>query len=143
MDIDALAKAKYISLTTFKKDGTPVANPVWLARDGDRLVVLTERSAGKAKRLRNGGRVLVAPCDMRGRARGEAIEGTAQLQDAAETAATLALIRQRYGIQARLAFWRQDRKARGTQAGTHVGAHVGAHVGIAISLDGSASTSEV
>jgi PPOX class probable F420-dependent enzyme len=139
MDIDALAKAKYISLTTFKKDGTPVTNPVWLARDGDRLVVLTERSAGKAKRLRNSGRVLVAPCDMRGRAQGEAIKGTAQLQDPAETAATLALIRQRYGIQARLAFWRQDRRAKGAQAG----AYVGAHVGIAISLDGSASTSEV
>jgi len=139
MDIDALAKAKYISLTTFKKDGTPVTNPVWLTRDGDRLVVLTERSAGKAKRLRNRGRVLVAPCDMRGRAQGEAIKGTAQLQDPAETAATLALIRQRYGIQARLAFWRQDRRAKGALAG----AYVGAHVGIAIRLDGSASTSEV
>jgi len=135
MDIDTLAKSTYVSLTTFRKDGTPVATPVWLARDGDTLVVVTELSAGKVKRLRNSGRVLVAPCDMRGRVKGEAIPGTAELQDPAGTEATLALIRKRYGIQARLAFWRQDRKAR-TDA-------VGAHVGIAISLDGAPTPSAV
>ena len=129
MDIDTLAKGKYISLTTFKKDGTAVATPVWLARDGDRLVVVTEPSAGKTKRLRNSGRVLVAPCDMRGRVNGEAVPGTATLQDAAGTDATLALIRKRYGIQARLAFWRQDRKAKKGERDTHVG--------IAIILDGA------
>jgi PPOX class probable F420-dependent enzyme len=129
MDIDTLARAKYISLTTFKKDGTPVATPVWLARDGDTLVVVTEPSAGKAKRLRNSGRVLVAPCDMRGRANGDSVAGIAQLQDAPGTAAAMALVRQRYGIQARLAFWRQDRKAKEGAAGTHVG--------IRIRLDGA------
>ena len=41
MDIDTLAKNKYISLTTFRKDGTPEATPVWLARNGDTLVVET------------------------------------------------------------------------------------------------------
>jgi len=95
MDIDTLAKAKYIALTTFRRDGTPVATPVWLARDGDTLVVVTEPSAGKAKRLRNDGRVLVAPCDMRGRATGDPSAGTAHLQDAAGTTASLALIRKR------------------------------------------------
>jgi PPOX class probable F420-dependent enzyme len=135
VDIDTLANAKYLSLTTFRKDGTPVANPVWVARDGDRLVVVTERSAGKAKRLRNSGRVLVAPCDMRGRANGEAVPGTATLQDAAGTEASLALIRRRYGWQARFAFWRQDRKVK-DDAG-------GAHVGISIGLDPGGSTSAV
>ena len=131
MDIETLAKTRYLSLTTFKKDGTPVATPVWLARDGDTIVVLTEPSAGKAKRLRNSGRVLVAPCDMRGRPNGEAVPATATLQDAAGTDATMALIRKRYGIQARLAYWRADRKAK-------KGAAV-AHVGIAIRFDGPAT----
>jgi PPOX class probable F420-dependent enzyme len=121
MDVETLAKGKYISLTTYRKDGTPVATPVWLAQDGDGLVVVTEPSSGKAKRLRNSGRVLVAPCDMRGRLRGDGIAGTATLQDAAGTAATLELLRRRYGIQARLAFWRQDRKAGADPAGSHVG----------------------
>jgi uncharacterized protein len=132
VDIETLAKNKYISLTTFRKDGTPVATPVWVARDGDTVVVLTEPSAGKVKRLRNSGKVLVAPCDMRGRANGEAVPATALIQDAAGTTTTMALIRKRYGIQARLAFWRQDRKAKGG-AGD-------AHVGIAISLDGAAAS---
>ena len=126
MDIDTLANARYVSLTTFKKDGTPVATPVWLARDGDTLVVLTGPTAGKTKRLRNHGRVRVAPCDMRGRVKGEAIQGTAEVQSPAGTEATLALIRKRYGIQARIAFWRGDRRA--TTDPTR------GRVGIAISL---------
>lgn len=129
MDVETLAKGKYISLTTYRKDGTPVTTPVWLARDGDSLVVATVPSSGKAKRLRNSGRVLVAPCDMRGRVTGDEMAGTATLQDAAGTAATLELIKRRYGIQARLAFWRQDRKA-GTDP-------AGGHVGIAIGVDGT------
>ena len=128
MDIDTLARAKYVSLTTFKKDGTPVATPVWLARDGDTLVVLSGPTSGKVKRLRNGGRVRVAPCDMRGRVKGDAVDGTAILQDAAGTVATHAAIKRRYGIQARIAYWREDRKVDGTGAS--------AHQGIAIRLDG-------
>ncbi len=131
MDIDTLANARYVSLTTFKKDGTPVATPVWLARDGDTLVVLTGPTAGKTKRLRNHGRVRVAPCDMRGRVKGDAVDGYATLQDAAGTAATHAAIKRRYGIQARLAYWREDRRAKGTGASSHQG--------IAIRLDGDAA----
>jgi PPOX class probable F420-dependent enzyme len=132
MDIETLAKAKYVSLTTFKKDGTPVATPVWLAREGDRLVVLTGPTAGKVKRIRNGGRVRVAPCDMRGRVNGDAVDGTATLQDAAGTAATHAAIKRRYGIQARLAYWREDRRAKRNGAS--------AHQGIAIHLDGDGAS---
>jgi PPOX class probable F420-dependent enzyme len=134
VDIDTLARATYISLTTFRKDGTPVATPVWHARDGDTLVVVTEPSTGKAKRLRRSGHVLVAPCDMRGRATGEAVAGSARLQDAAETEATMALIRQRYGIQARLAFWRQGRKSKKGDRDTHVG--------IAIRIDGAGARAD-
>jgi hypothetical protein len=130
MDVGTLAKSKYISLTTLRRDGTPVATPVWVARQGDELVVYTARSSGKAKRLRNNGRVLVAPCDMRGRVTGDAVEGTARLQDDAETAVTISLIRQRYGIQARLLFW---------WGGRHVGGAVGSQVGIAIRVGSSAA----
>jgi hypothetical protein len=65
---------------------------------------------------------------MRGRGSGDAVDGTAILQDAAGTAATHAAIKRRYGIQARLAYWREDRKAKGNGAS--------AHQGIAIRLDG-------
>lgn len=51
-----LAKAQYILLTTFTKDGRPKPVPVWAALDkdrGDRLLVITEGKSWKVKRIRN------------------------------------------------------------------------------------------
>jgi PPOX class probable F420-dependent enzyme len=121
MDVETLTKSRYISLTTFRRDGSPVATPVWVARQGDELVVYTASSSGKAKRRRNSSRVLVAPCDMRGRLTGDAIEGTARLQDDEETAVIISLIRKRYGLQARLLFWWDSRHAEARPAGAQVG----------------------
>lgn len=66
--------AKYISLTTFKRTGNPVATPVWVApalpgepfRPGE-LVFVTLADSWKVKRLRRDPRVEVQVCDMRGR----------------------------------------------------------------------------
>ncbi|MCJ7712321.1 MAG: PPOX class F420-dependent oxidoreductase [Chloroflexi bacterium] len=121
MDLETLANGKYLSLTTFRRDGTPVATPVWLARQGDELVVFTAKAAGKAKRLRNSGRVLLAPCDMRGRVTGDAVEGTARLQDEAETAVTQDLIRRRYGVLGRFLSWREGRRSKDATASQQVG----------------------
>jgi len=121
MDVETLAQNTYISLTTFRRDGTPVATPVWVAQLGDELRVFTERSSGKAKRLQHSGRVLLAPCDMRGRVTGDAVEGTARLQDDAETAVTLELIRRRYGLQARLLYWWDGRHAGGGSVDRRIG----------------------
>jgi len=121
MDTQTLAKSKYLSLTTFRRDGTPVATPVWVAQHGNDLVVVTQRSSGKAKRLRNDNRVLLAPCDMRGRVDGDVVEGTALLQDDAETATSIDLIRRRHGLIARLSFWWEDRRAGDSPIGNHVG----------------------
>ena len=63
----ALADASFVSLTTFRKTGVGVSTPVWIARDGDELVVTTPRRSGKVKRLRNDPRVTLVPCDRRGR----------------------------------------------------------------------------
>jgi PPOX class probable F420-dependent enzyme len=65
-DLDAVAAHAYISLTTFRRDGTPVTTPVWIARDGAELVVVTVVPAGKLKRLAHTARVELRPCDVRG-----------------------------------------------------------------------------
>ena len=119
--IDSLSTGKYLSLTTFKKDGSAVATPVWLARDGDVLRVITESESGKAKRIRNGGRVLVAPCDMRGKISGEQVEATAVLQNDDDTKRTASLIRARYGLLGRLLMMRAERAARKAGHTTQVG----------------------
>jgi PPOX class probable F420-dependent enzyme len=96
-----LAKAQYILLTTFTKDGRPKPTPIWAALDterGDRLVVITERDSWKVKRIRNTPRVTMATCTMRGRQTSEAVEGTAALLDKSETGAVYDAIGKRYGI---------------------------------------------
>ena len=62
-----LDAAKYISLTTFKRDGTPVATPVWVTGSGGRYAFTTGTTAWKARRLSNNPAVEVQVCDMRGR----------------------------------------------------------------------------
>ncbi|OOK73950.1 putative PPOX class F420-dependent enzyme family protein [Mycobacterium kansasii] len=76
-----LAKARYILLTTFTKDGRPKPTPVWAALDkdhGDRLLVISEKKAWKVKRIRNTPRVTLAICDVRGRPKSEAVEAQRQ-----------------------------------------------------------------
>jgi uncharacterized protein len=93
-----LAKAQYILLTTFTKDGRAKPTPVWAAVDGDRLLVISEDKAWKVKRIRNTPRVTLATCTMRGRPTSEAVEGTAAVLDKSHTPAVYDAIGKRYGI---------------------------------------------
>ena len=64
--LDEIARHQYVSLTTFRRSGEPVATPVWVARDGDDVVVITVDGVGKTKRLAHTARVELRPCDVRG-----------------------------------------------------------------------------
>jgi uncharacterized protein len=100
--LDELAQAKVIRVTTFRKDGAAVPTPVWLVRDGEHLLVITEADSGKAKRAARNPSVLVAPCDVRGKVKDgvDDVEMTAAvITDPAETERVDRLIRDRYGIQ--------------------------------------------
>lgn len=119
--VESLAAGKYIALTTFRKDGTAVTTPVWLVRDGESIRVITESMSGKAKRLRNNNKVLIAPCDMRGRLKGEQTEAIAVLQNAEQTAQTAMLIKRRYGLLGRILMMRASRAARKAGHTTQVG----------------------
>ena len=102
MIIDDLAAGKYISLATFKKDGTRVATPVWVTREGDHLYVITEANSGKAKRLRNSPRAQVAACDMRGTVTGVVVDAEAVLLDAQGTKEVVARVDAKYGLMAKV-----------------------------------------
>jgi len=94
-----LPDSEYVSLTTFRRSGAPVATPVWAARDGEDLVVWTRADSGKVKRLRHTSRVTVAPCDVRGRLRGPAVGAVAGFLPEAEWPRALAALRRRYGLR--------------------------------------------
>jgi uncharacterized protein len=97
-----VAKAQYILLTTFTKDGRPKPTPVWAASDGDRLLVISEAKAWKVKRIRNTPRVTLAVCDIRGRPKSEAIEATAAILDKSQTGAVYDAIGREYGLVGRV-----------------------------------------
>jgi PPOX class probable F420-dependent enzyme len=69
--IDAIRAAKYISFVSTRKNGTPIATPVWVAplpHIGPNVFGFTiDANAGKAKRLAHTNTVTVQPCDIRGR----------------------------------------------------------------------------
>jgi hypothetical protein len=104
-DVDRLGAEKYILLTTFRRDGRAVATPVWAVRDGDRLACWTTADAGKVKRIRNSGRVTVAPCDFRGKPHGEAVQAQARIGDHADTERVRLLLGRKYGLVGRLSVW--------------------------------------
>ncbi len=133
--LEVLGSAKYISLTTYRKDGTAVATPVWLVRSGVALIVITDPNSGKAKRLRTNPEVLVSPCDMRGRVKPGAVSasGLARIQNSEETAASMDAIIRKYGLMGRILTRMSQRKAR--KAGTGEAGHLG----LAITLSGAKS----
>ncbi|MFY9560074.1 MAG: PPOX class F420-dependent oxidoreductase [Terriglobales bacterium] len=61
---------RYISLATFRKNGTAVNTPVWFAEENGHLYVMTSGKTGKSKRIRNNLNVKIAPCSARGKITG-------------------------------------------------------------------------
>ena len=103
---DAMAQfadAKYVSLETFRKTGVGVRTPVWFAQEGDTFYVYTLPDSGKVKRIRNNGKVRVAPCNMRGDVRGAWVDARARIcSDAGEASHGQDLLIGKYGLMKRI-----------------------------------------
>jgi PPOX class probable F420-dependent enzyme len=93
-------REKYVSLVTFRRDGRPVATPVWFAALGDDFGVITESNAGKVKRIRNNPRVTVQVCDMKGAVPASAplLSATARLVTGDEAGRVRKAIARKYGL---------------------------------------------
>jgi uncharacterized protein len=110
----AISDEKYMLFTTFRRDGTAVATPVWVValEDGE-VGFWTSSGSGKAKRLAHNSRVTVQPSDARGRAKPgtEPVEATARLVSGPELEAIRDKVKAKYGFMTHLA------KGFGTLAG--------------------------
>lgn len=71
----------YVSLVTYKRDGTGVETPVWAAPLDGKLVVFTLRESFKVKRLRRNPKVRVARCNLTGKVLGPWEDGTGVVVD--------------------------------------------------------------
>jgi PPOX class probable F420-dependent enzyme len=103
--IGDLGEGKYLLLTTFRKDGRAVPTPVWVVRDGEGLSAWSATDSGKVKRIRRDGKVLVGPCDIKGKPTGESVEAHASLLDQNGSDRVRALIAKKYGVMGKLTLW--------------------------------------
>jgi uncharacterized protein len=93
---------RYVLLTTYKRDGSPVSTTVWCVDLGNgSFGFWTSSTSGKVKRLSHTSRVTVQPCNSRGRVKpqSETAEGTARVVAGGE----LETIRQK--VVAKYGFW--------------------------------------
>jgi PPOX class probable F420-dependent enzyme len=123
---EELRHGRYVSLTTFRKNGTGVATPVWYAVDGEELYAWTRTDSWKVKRLRNDPAVEVAVCDVRGNvSEGAArVRGTARLVTGEELRRVRRLLGRKYTWQ----FWLVDLPATAVRLGRRP------HTGIVVSF---------
>jgi uncharacterized protein len=71
-------KTRQIVLVTFKRSGEAMPSPIYHGVADGKLYVRTDASTGKVKRLHNNPRVLVVPCTLRGKPKGQAVSGLAR-----------------------------------------------------------------
>jgi len=100
---------KYISFSTFRKNGNAVYTPVWFGEEDGKLYVMTRSDSGKAKRIRNNPQVKIASCTARGRITGREFTATARFLPTGQHARARAAIKRKYWA-ARIPFlwWRTD-----------------------------------
>ena len=110
MSWEALSRARYLSLESYRRDGTAVRTPLWFAADGDgTFYVYSRADAFKVKRLRRAPGCRIAACDIWGNVSGPWLDATAAVVSGAAAARGMALLDRRYwpwkqliGVLARL-----------------------------------------
>jgi PPOX class probable F420-dependent enzyme len=102
---DALAQflnQKYINLETYTKSGQAVHTPVWFVQDNGVIYVRTDKNSGKVKRVRNNPHARMVPCNIRGRPKGQWIDGTIQVANDYESQHASQLLNQKYGLRGKM-----------------------------------------
>jgi PPOX class probable F420-dependent enzyme len=104
MGFAAFEGQKYLNLETFKKSGEGVKTPVWFAAEPSakldsteaKLYLYTIGVSGKVKRIRNNGRVRIAPCDVRGNVLGDWVDARAEIVTGDEAEHGTKLLNKKY-----------------------------------------------
>ena len=97
-----LAGHKHCLLVTFRRSGEAVPTPVWFGLADGKVYARSEQRVGKVKRIRANPRVLVAPCDNRGKPLGPAAEGRTRIVAPGEEEAAERAIQSNFGLGRRL-----------------------------------------
>ncbi|MFX1325686.1 MAG: PPOX class F420-dependent oxidoreductase [Promethearchaeota archaeon] len=87
---------KHISLISYKKNGDPIATTVWFVEKDDKIYVVTLQGRYKLKRINNNPHVKISPASIRGKPKGEYLEGSARILSDEESKPIIALFRKKY-----------------------------------------------
>jgi uncharacterized protein len=101
----ALSDEKYLLFTTYRRNGIPVASPVWaVPLDDGKVGFWTSSGSGKAKRLAHTSKVTVQPCDGRGKVKpgSSPTEATAVVVEGSELAAIRSKVQAKYGFMTKV-----------------------------------------
>lgn len=95
-----LDSAKYVSFTTYKKDGKPVSLPVWVVPFEGGYAFTTDHDAFKVKRVRRDPRATLAVCTIKGHVAPDATVhvGTAVVLDSPDSHRVATLVRKKYRV---------------------------------------------
>jgi PPOX class probable F420-dependent enzyme len=97
--LDQLVNQQYVNLETFRKSGVGVRTPVWFVQEGSTLYVRTISNSGKVKRIRNNGKIKLAPCKGDGTVLGEWVAAAArEVTDAGTDRKIDRLLGKKYGL---------------------------------------------
>jgi len=104
MQLLDFADVQYINLETFKKDGTKVTTPVWVAQLNNTLVVTTGKNAGKVKRIRNNGKAIIYTTNQSGSKKLSeelVVQGSILTDEDLKTEA-VNILKKKYGMMAKM-----------------------------------------
>ena len=93
---------KYISLETYKKDGTAVRTPVWFVIDSDLIYIITRENTGKVKRLKINKDIRIVSCSFKGEPKNEWVKGITEKITGEKAEKIIKLRKKKYGFSARL-----------------------------------------
>ncbi|WP_354002612.1 PPOX class F420-dependent oxidoreductase [Ruania halotolerans] len=93
---------EYFALKTFRRDGSSVSTPIWLAPAGDRLYGYTPSRSWKVRRIMRNPRVEVAPSTFNGAPQGPWHSGEARVLADAELRVAKRAMTAKYGNRFRL-----------------------------------------
>ena len=91
-------RRRHMTVVSYRRDGTPIATPVWFAVVDGRVVFRSLAHAHKVRRITRDPRVLVAPCSARGRPVGFPVQGRATVLAGSAAAAAEQALRRRYSL---------------------------------------------
>lgn len=103
-DWETVGRADYVLFTSFRKDGSTVSTPVWIAPSDGKLYFFSDTDAYKVKRVRRNSSVTLQPCSIRGTATEGApvVEGTAVVLDFADGPRVRKILNRKYWLLGRI-----------------------------------------